>query len=57
MVNKYYQKYRERIKKIKKNHVKDIKIFLMKKKTKSGKRSETDIKIFLKNKSRNYLSI
>ena len=40
-----------------KKHVKDIKIFLEKKKTKGEKRFDTDIKIFLKNKSRNYLSI
>ena len=40
-----------------KKHVKDIKIFLKKKRTKGEKRSETDIKIFLKNKSENYLSL
>ena len=40
-----------------KKHVKSTKILLKKKKTKTEKRSETDIKIFLKNKSRNYLSI
>ena len=53
MVNKY-QTHKERLQK---KHVKDIKIFLRKKKIKDKKRSKTDIKIFLKNKSKNYLSI
>ena len=35
----------------------DIKIFVKKKKTKGKIMSKTDTKIFLKNKSRNYLSI
>ena len=54
MVNKYYRKDTERLRM---KHVKDIKIFLKKKKIKDKKRFETDTKIFLKNKSRNYLSI
>ena len=54
MVNKYYQKYKE---KLQKKHVKDIKIFLKKKKIKDEKRSEIDIKIFQKKKYRNYVSI
>ena len=40
-----------------KKHMKNIKIFLKKKKTKDGKRSKKDIKIFLRNKSRSYLSM
>ena len=47
MVNKYYQKHKE---KLKKKHVKDIKIFLKKKKMKGEKRSEIDIKILQKRK-------
>ena len=49
MTNKYYQnakKYSE------KKDVKDIKIFLKKKKTKGKKWSETDIKVFLKDKQK-----
>ena len=46
---KYYTK-----KDCEKKHVKDIKIFLKKKNIKGKKRSETDTKIFLKNRSRNY---
>ena len=49
MVNKYYQKHKERL--MKDMHMKDIKIFLKKEKT-----SVIDTKIFQKNKSRNYLS-
>ena len=49
MVNKYYQDSE-------KKHVKDIKIFLRKKKIKGKKRSRTDTKIFLKNKNKKYLS-
>ena len=40
-----------------KKNVKDIKIFLHKKKAKGEKRSEKDIKICLRNKSRSYWSI
>ena len=47
MVNKYYQKHKE---KLKKKHVKDIKIFLKKKKMKGEKRSEIDIEILQKRK-------
>ena len=49
MTNKYYQnakKYSE------KKDVKDIKSFLKKKKTKGKKWSETDIKVFLKDKQK-----
>ena len=46
MVNKY-QKHKE---KLKKKHVKDIKIFLKKKKMKGEKRSEIDIEILQKRK-------
>ena len=52
MVNKYYQKYKERLRKTAKDYVKYIKIFLKKKKTKSEKRPEKDIKILLKKKKR-----
>ena len=38
-------------------HVKDIQIFLKKKKAKGEKKSEKDIKIFLNKKSTNYLTI
>ena len=41
MTTNYYQKHKE---KLKEKHVKDIKIFLKKKKTKDKKRPETDIK-------------
>ena len=51
--NKYYQKHKERLQK----EARKIKIFLKKEKTKGEKRFEKDIKIFLKKKSRNYLSI
>ena len=62
MTNKYYQKIK---KSSEKKHVKDIKntkkenikIFLKKKRKKSEKRPEKDIKIFLRNKSISYLSI
>ena len=54
MVNNYYPKHKERLQK---KHVNDIKIFLTKIKAKGEKRSETDIKTLLKNKSKNYLSI
>ena len=49
MVNKYYQKHKERLQK---KYVKDIKIFLKKKKTKDKKRPEKDIKILLKKKKK-----
>ena len=45
MVNKYYQKNKE---KLQKKDVKGIKIFLTKKKKKGEKRPKTDIKVFLK---------
>ena len=45
------------IKNTKEDSEKKIKIFLKKKKTKGGKRSIKDINIFLKKKSRCYLSI
>ena len=38
-------------------HVKDIQIFLKKKKAKGEKKSEKDIEIFLNKKSTNYLNI
>ena len=38
-------------------HVKNVKIFLKKKKTKGKKRFETDRKISLKKKNENYVSI
>ena len=47
MVNKYYKNTK---KDSEKKSVKDIKIFLKKKKTIGRKRSEADIKIFLKKK-------
>ena len=57
MTNKYYQKHKV-FNDTEKKHIKNIiKIFLKKQKAKVKKRSEKDIKIFLKNKSRNYLSI
>ena len=40
-----------------KKHMKDRKIILKKKKTEGKENPETDTKIFLKNKSGNYLSI
>ena len=55
MVNKYYQKHKERLRK---KYVKDPKIFLKKRKIKGDKKSEIDIKISLKkNKNKNYVSI
>ena len=54
MLHKYYQKHKE---KLKKNLVKDIKIFLKKKKVKGEKRSEIDIKIFPKKNNKNFVSI
>ena len=50
MVNNGYQNHRERITKNK--YVKDIKIFLKKKKTKGEKMLERDIKILLKKKKK-----
>ena len=49
MSNKYYQKHKEKLKK--KKHVKDIKIFLKKKKEKSVSIIMDVIRIFLRNKS------
>ena len=57
MVTKYYQKHKERLKKKKKKHTKDSKFILKKKKTEGEEKPEIDSKIFLKNKSGNYLSI
>ena len=54
MVIKYYKKKK---KSFEKKHVKDTKIFQKRKKTKGKKTCETDIKIFLQYKSRNFLSI
>ena len=50
MVNKYYEKHKE---KLQKKHVKDIKIFLKKKKTKSANMLASNIEISLKKKKRN----
>ena len=50
MVNKYYQKIKE---KLEKKHVKGTKIFPKKKKEKGKKRPEADIQIFLKKKKKN----
>ena len=49
MSNKYYQKHKEKLKK--KKHVKDIKIFLKKKKEKSVSIIMDVIRTFLRNKS------
>ena len=49
MVNKYYQKYKERLKK---KTCEDIKIFLKKNKIIGEKRSEIDIKILQKKKTK-----
>ena len=49
MVNKYYQKYEERLKK---ETCEDIKIFLKKNKIIGEKRSEIDIKILQKKKTK-----
>ena len=46
MINKYYQKT------TKKKHMRDIKIFMKKKKTKGEKRFEIAIKISLKKKQK-----
>ena len=54
MVDKYYQNTK---KNSKRKHVKNIKIFLKKKKVKGEKRSEIDIRIFLKIKNKNYVNI
>ena len=51
MASKYYQKYKE------KKLVKDIKIFLKKKKQKGKKRSQNDIKLLLKRKKKKGVSI
>ena len=51
MTNKYYQKHKDRFLKV------VIKSFLKKKKKKGEKRSEKNIKIILRSKSRIYLSI
>ena len=50
MVNNYYQKHQEQLPKKNEKHIKNIKIFLKKKKNKGEKRLEKDIKIFLKKK-------
>ena len=47
MVKRYCQK-----KSFEKKHVKDMNLFLKKKKKKGEKKSETDIKIFLKKKKK-----
>ena len=54
MANKYYQNYKERLQK---EACERYQNFLKKKKGNGEKRSEKDIKIFLRNKIRNYLSI
>ena len=54
MVNKYYQKHKERLRK---KHVQYIKIFLKKKKTKGEKKLEKDITILLKKKKKKGVSI
>ena len=54
MTNKYYQKHKERLRKEGRRKYQN---FLKKKRTKRKKRSKKDIKIFLRNKSRSYLSI
>ena len=50
MVNKYYQKHKERLQKKKKRE--DIKIFLKKNKIIGEKKSEIDIKILQKKKTK-----
>ena len=54
MVNRFYQKFKGRLRK---GAHKDIKIFLKKKKIKGGKRLEKDIKILLKKKKKKGISI
>ena len=54
MVNKYYQKLKERLQK---KHVKYIKIFQKSKKTKGEERLEKDINILLKKKNKKDISI
>ena len=51
MVNKYYQKHKEQLRKEARGRYQNL--------SKEGKdeRSETDMKMFWKDKSRNYLSI
>ena len=51
MVNKYYQKHKERLQK-KKKTCEDIKIFLKKNKIIGEKKSEIDIKILQKKKTK-----
>ena len=52
MTNKYYQKHKKRFQKEKRKKYKNLS-----EEEKGEKRSEEDIKIFLRNKSRSYLSI
>ena len=54
MTNNYYQKNKE---KLKKKHVKDIKISLKKKKTKSVNMLVSDIEIFLKKKKKRSVNL
>ena len=54
MVNKYYQKHTERLRK---EACEDIKIFLKKKKTKSANMLEKGIKSLLKKKKKKGVSI
>ena len=44
-----------KVQRLRKKHVKDIKIFLKKKKTKIEKKFEIDTKMSLKKKSKNYV--
>ena len=53
MVNKHYQKYKERLQR---EHVKDIKFFLTKKKTK-GEKSLKKISIFYGRRKRKKASV
>ena len=52
MANKYYQKHKEKLQ----NEAREKYQFLFEEE-KDEKRAETDIKIFLKDKSRKYLNI
>ena len=54
MVNKYYQKHKEKLRKEARERYQNLS---EEEKDKWQKKSETDIKIFLNNKSRDYLSI
>ena len=55
MTNKYYQKHKERLRKEAREKYENLS--KEEKNTKSEKMPEKDIKIFLKNKSRNYFSM